>query len=114
MGQEILREGAVMRIPNTQSAHCHAEAITLHNNAVVRACNLLHDETRSAFMELSSSCEDDYNDNYNADDVVKVKTKTPRGIYDTNSFRLGPHESNGGVFLTIARMNHSCRPNVNH
>lgn len=123
MGQEILREGAVMRIPNTQSASCHAEAITLHNNAVVRAYNLLHDDTRTAFMQLSSSCEDDYNDNaahddydddYDNGDVVKVKTKTPRGIYDTNSFRLGPHESNGGVFLTIARMNHSCRPNVNH
>jgi hypothetical protein len=114
MGQEILREGAVMRIPNTQSASCHAEAIILHNNAVVRAYNLLHDDTRTAFMKLSSSCEDDYNDNADYDDGVKVKTKTPRGIYDTNSFRLGPHESNGGVFLTIARMNHSCRPNVNH
>jgi hypothetical protein len=114
IGQEILREVAVMRIPNTQSASCRSEAIILHNNAVVRAYNLLHDDTRTAFMKLSSSCEDDADDDYDDDDVVKVKTKTPRGIYDTNSFRLGPHESNGGVFLTIARMNHSCRPHVNH
>lgn len=110
-GQEILREVAVMRIPNTQSASCRSEAIRLHNNAVLRAYNLLHDDTRSAFMDLSSSCEDDEADN---DNVDMVKKKTPRGIYDTNSFRLGPHESNGGVFLTIARMNHNCRPNVNH
>ena len=112
-GQEILREVAVMRIPNTQSASCRSEAIRLHNNAVLRAYNLLHDDTRSAFMDLSSSCEDDEaDDDDDVDDMVKKKT--PRGIYDTNSFRLGPHESNGGVFLTIARMNHSCRPNVNH
>lgn len=119
IGQEILREGAVMRIPTTQSASCHALALTYHNNAIVRAYNLLHVDTRCAFMELSSSCEDNNNNNNNADDddIVLVKTtttKTPRGIYDTNSFRLGPHESHGGVFLTIARMNHSCRPNVNH
>jgi hypothetical protein len=71
-----------MRIPNTQSASCHAEAITLHKNAVVRAYNLLHDDTRSAFMELSSSCEDDYNDNADYDDnddVVKGRLKHQEG-----------------------------------
>ena len=113
-GQEILREVAVMRIPNTQSASCRSEAVRLHNNAVLRAYNLLHDDTRSAFMDLSSSCEDDEADDDDDDVDDMAKKKTPRGIYDTNSFRLGPHESNGGVFLTIARMNHSCRPNVNH
>jgi len=51
-------------------------------------------------MDLSS-CDESFDD------------RTPRGIYDTNSFRLG-NEDDGGLFLAIARINHSCRPNVNH
>ena len=42
--------------------------------------------------------------------------KTPMGIYNTNSFRLddGGKSNDGALFLTIARMNHSCLPNCNH
>eukprot|EP00985_Skeletonema_marinoi_P016920 scaffold9202_cov103-Skeletonema_marinoi.AAC.2 len=39
--------------------------------------------------------------------------RTPQGVYDTNSFRL-ENDPKGGLFLTIARINHSCRPNVTH
>mmetsp|Transcript_21526 Transcript_21526/g.46802 ORF Transcript_21526/g.46802 Transcript_21526/m.46802 type:complete len:357 (-) Transcript_21526:94-1164(-) len=98
-GEEILRESAAMRIPNLQSASSQEEAELKHRNAVQRAYNAMHETTKASFMNLSSCNED---------------TKTPQGVYDTNSFRLGNDDNNGGLFLTIARMNHACRPNVNH
>jgi hypothetical protein len=101
-GDEILREYAVMRVPNSQRASSRDEAGDMHRLAVQRAYDSMHEDTRSAFMDLSSSCDGIGHD------------KTPRGIYDTNAFRLGDADRTGGLFLTIARMNHSCRPNVNH
>lgn len=114
-GDEIFREYAAMRVPNTQTAASLEEAGDMHRAAVERAYNLMHDDTRCAFMELSSSCDDNDDDEGGGG----IGNKTPRGVYDTNAFRLGggdndPLEKKGGVFLTISRMNHSCRPNVNH
>ncbi|KAL7536532.1 hypothetical protein ACHAXR_009276 [Thalassiosira sp. AJA248-18] len=102
-GDEIMRESAVMRIPNQQSASSLETAEVLHQNAIQKSFNSLHPATKVSFMELSSCNEDG----------VDGEVKTPWGVYDTNSFLLGK-DACGGLFLTIARINHSCRPNVNH
>mmetsp|Transcript_8122 Transcript_8122/g.17557 ORF Transcript_8122/g.17557 Transcript_8122/m.17557 type:complete len:360 (+) Transcript_8122:130-1209(+) len=101
-GDEIMREHAVMRIPNSQQASSQESAELMHSDAVQRAYNSMHETTQRYFMALSSSNEDGV-------DVAK----TPQGIYSTNAFRLG-NDPKGGLFLTIARINHSCRPNVSH
>ena len=101
-GDEIMREIAVMRIPNAQPAVSAEAAMQLHRNAVQRAYNSLHEITQQSVMALYSCNEDGI-------DVAK----TPHGVYDSNSFRL-ENVPNGGLFLTIARINHSCRPNVTH
>ena len=102
-GDEIMRESAAMRIPNSQPASSQEAAEQLHKYAIQRAYNSMHETTQLSFMDLSSCNED------GIEDVIK----TPAGVYDTNSFRLG-NDPLGGVFLTIARINHSCLPNVSH
>ena len=105
-GDEVLREVAAMRVPNSHRAASREGAGIMHRLAVQRAYDSMHGETRSAFMDLSSS--------HDGGSGLGGK-KTPRGIYDTNSFRLGGADrAGGGLFLTTSRMNHSCRPNVNH
>ena len=101
-GDEIMRETAVMRIPNSQPAASRESAEQLHRDEIQRAYNNLHESTQRSVMALSSCNEDGC-------DTVR----TPQGVYDTNSFRLG-NDPKGGLFLTIARINHSCRPNVTH
>jgi len=102
-GELIMQESAAMRIPNSQSASSSEAAEVMHQEACQRAFNSMHPSTKSAFLELSSCREND-------------EDKTPHGIYDTNSYRLGDGCTNnlGGLFLTLSRMNHSCMPNVNH
>jgi hypothetical protein len=111
-GEEIMRESAILRLPNTQSGRTIQEADLKHKNAVRRSFHQLHHDTQDAMMELSSCVETE-------------ETKTPLGIYDTNSFRLTAQgddddfdEDDGpccsGLFLTVARINHSCRPTANH
>jgi len=99
-GDLIMQESAAMRIPNSQAASSKEAADVLHQEACQRSFNSLHPATKAAFLELSSCRENDDH-------------KTPHGIYDTNAYRLGDHNL-GGLFLTLARMNHSCTPNVNH
>jgi hypothetical protein len=36
------------------------------------------------------------------------------GIIKTNALPLGPDSEDAGLFLTCARLNHSCAPNANH
>lgn len=36
------------------------------------------------------------------------------GIVRTNALPLGPGSSDGGIFLTASRINHSCAPNAQH
>lgn len=97
-GDEIIREVAAMRIRNTQPASNSDAAEDMHRQAVQNAYDSMHRMTQRAFMDLSSCRE---------------AVKTPRGVYDTNSYRLGD-DDRGGLFLTISRINHSCRPNVSH
>jgi hypothetical protein len=99
-GEEIMREAAILRVPNSQSAKNAYEAGLKHKNAIRRSFDGLHHDTQDAMMDLSS-----------CDETEGIKT--PQGIYDTNSFQLGQDERSG-LFLTIARMNHSCRPSANH
>ena len=101
-GDEIMRERAVMRISNSQPAASRKNAEQLHKDEIQRTFNSLHERTQQSVMALTSSSEDSAG-----------VTRTPQGIYDTNSFRLG-NDPKGGLFLTIARINHSCRPNVTH
>jgi hypothetical protein len=106
-GDEILREYAAMRVPNHQAAETLEEAEALHEHAVQSAFNNLHRCTQNAIMELSSC--DQWMDDDGHDSVIV----TPLGVYQTNSFKLGD-EKCGGLFLTTARMNHSCRPSATH
>ncbi|KAL7530447.1 hypothetical protein ACHAWF_003381 [Thalassiosira exigua] len=101
-GDEILRERAAMRVPNSHAAASLEEAREMHRWALQRAFDSMHRATRDALMELYSCDEEE-------------GAKTPRGVYDTNSYQLwGAHDNRGGLFLTVARINHSCRPNVDH
>jgi len=99
-GEEIMREVAAMRIPNSQAAASRKEAKAKHRNVIQRSFDALHPETKEAMMHLSSCDERD-------------DERTPQGVYDTNAFQLG-NDPRGGLFLTIARMNHSCRPSAYH
>lgn len=101
-GDEILRETAVMRIPNSQPAASREAAERLHRDEIQRTFNSLHVRTQQSIMALASCTEDGTG-----------VARTPQGVYDTNSYRLG-NDPKGGLFLTIARINHSCRPNVTH
>jgi hypothetical protein len=104
-GDEILRETAAIRVPNQQAASSLEEAQRLHERAVQRCFNELHEATQGAFLELSS-CEQHKSTSSQARHSLV-------GIYQTNSYKLGD-EADGGLFLTLSRMNHSCRPNSNH
>lgn len=105
IGDEIMREHAVMRVPNQQVAASEEEANEKHSQAIQRAFEVLSPETQTAVLDLSNSC------NSGATEV---------GVYQTNSFLLGSGDdndfdhNNSGLFLTVARINHSCRPNVLH
>lgn len=101
-GEEILRERAAMRIPNQQEAASLEEAEELHEAAVNTGFQNLDPSTKQAFLELSNCCDDN------------AGISPPVGIYQTNSYRLGESEPYGGLFLTIARLNHSCRPSCHH
>jgi len=97
-GEEIIREGAVMRIPNQQAASTQQEAETLHASCVNTAFQALSEQTQVAVCSLASS----------------ASPTTALGVYATNGFQLGEGETEGGLFLTISRINHSCRSNTRH
>jgi hypothetical protein len=105
-GDEILREAAAVRVPNNQAAASLEEANLLHERAVQSSFDRLHSATQSAFLDLSS-CEQHNGTSSQSRNSALV------GIYQTNSYRLGD-EADGGLFLTLARINHSCRPNSSH
>jgi hypothetical protein len=129
-GEEILREGPAFRISNSQRATTEDEAEVKFSSCVQLAFDALAPATARAVMELSSchenDDEDDDDDEEEKDDDKEElqgaahylkdknnKRKTPLGVYRTNSFQL-LGETDGGLFLTISRINHSCRPNVHH
>lgn len=120
-GDEILREYAVMRVPNQQAASSREEAESMHTLAVQQAFDRLSPATKQFVLNLSNR----HNSTNSAVDLSIIEQIV--GVYETNSFLLGGGRQNdneggtfdfdqnhGGLFLTIARINHSCRPNANH
>jgi hypothetical protein len=102
-GDEIMREGAAMRVTNVYAASTEAQAKNMFEKAVHSVFDALPEATQACVMNLSCC-----NQHFTTDgDATLV------GMYQTNSFQLGA-ESDSGLFLTAARMNHSCRPNANH
>jgi hypothetical protein len=106
-GDEIMREAAVLRVPSQMAASSREEADAMHVRSVQAAFDALPATKQQAVMSLSSCGQW-----LQADGGVR----TPHGIYQTNSFLLrGQGDAqDGALFLAIARINHSCRPNVNH
>lgn len=106
-GDEIMRETAVLRVPSQMAASSREEADAMHVRSVQAAFDALPASKQSAIMSLSSCGQW-----LEADGGVR----TPHGIYQTNSFLLrGQGDAqDGALFLAVARINHSCRPNVNH
>ena len=104
-GEEIMREFPAMRINSAIAASSREEATIKFEVAVQETFDALSPVTAKAVMELSS-CNQTQQDGGDG--------KTPLGIFQTNSFQLDDQTGFGGLFLTIARMNHSCRPNAVH
>ena len=110
-GDEIMREGAAIRVPGKIfTASTQEEADMIFANNIRIEFHKLSKLTATAYMNLSSCRSTNENDD-NSNNSKNNDTIT--GIYETNSFQLGD-EINSGLFLTISRINHSCRPNVNH
>ena len=107
-GELILSEAPVLRINTAFFTSTRQEAVDKFENAVQIAFDDLSPLSAQSLMELSSCKEND-------------QTKTPTGIFQTNSYSLADQNTDivtntgyGGVFITLARMNHDCNPNVNH
>ena len=105
-GDEILRESAVLRVNNHQAATSYEEAQALHRRALQQAFDGLEPLTQRAVMDLS----------YSSGGTTGSASDRLARVYQTNSFQLTgvDDHAQGGLFLTIARINHSCRPNANH
>jgi len=104
LGEEIFREAVMLRIPNHQAASSREEAERLHAEAVQADFDQLTQAQQRAVMDLSV-CGKWLDAN--------AGIPTPHGVFQTNSYRL-KGEDDGGLCLALARINHSCRPNVNH
>lgn len=100
-GELIICETPVMRINTAVAAATRQEAVEKLESTVQNAFDHLSLLSAQSFMNLSSCNE-------------AIGNKTPFGIFQTNSFSLEQDSGYGGLFITIARMNHSCNPNVNH
>ena len=100
-GELILSENPIIRINTALLASCEEEAMDKLDTAIQNAFCSLSPISYQNIMKLSSCRESE-------------KRKSPMGIFQTNSYQLEKNTGYGGMFLTISRLNHSCRPNVNH
>eukprot|EP00562_Extubocellulus_spinifer_P005295 CAMPEP_0178530510 /NCGR_PEP_ID=MMETSP0696-20121128/32933_1 /TAXON_ID=265572 /ORGANISM="Extubocellulus spinifer, Strain CCMP396" /LENGTH=308 /DNA_ID=CAMNT_0020162353 /DNA_START=1 /DNA_END=923 /DNA_ORIENTATION=- len=107
-GEEILRERPCMRICTAHAARSSEEAESKFESALRDGFDSLSSVTAAAVMDLSSYNEQEF------DGDTDNAARTPQGIFKTNSYKLGDEVGYGGLFLTVARMNHSCRPNAAH
>mmetsp|Transcript_12382 Transcript_12382/g.27472 ORF Transcript_12382/g.27472 Transcript_12382/m.27472 type:complete len:408 (-) Transcript_12382:40-1263(-) len=119
VGDEIIREGPAMRVRCAHAASSREEAEEMLQCAIVETYDGLPVQTAQAVMDLST--QDKYCNESESDGGTDSSTdedgggrKTVYGIFQTNSFQLGDETDHAGLFLTIARMNHSCRPNATH
>ena len=100
-GELILSENPIIRINTSLVASSEEEAMDKLDTVVENAFRNLSPISYQNIMKLSScrECED---------------RKSPFGIFQTNNYQLGKDSGYSGVFLTMSRFNHSCRPNANH
>ena len=104
-GVEVLREYPSMRVCTSHPASSHEEAEAKFARAVQEAYGVCSGPTQAAIMDLSSCREDDGAD---------ISGRTMQGVFATNTYALGQGATHGGLFLTLSRLNHSCRPNCVH
>ena len=105
VGEEVLREYPSMRVCTSHPASSPEEAETKFARAVQDAYDVCSVTTQAAIMDLSSCREDDGAD---------ISGRTLQGVFATNTYALGQGATHGGLFLTLSRLNHSCRPNCVH
>jgi len=103
-GDEILREYPAMRVCTSHPATSPEEAEGKFRRAVQDAYDACSEVTQAAIMDLSS-CREDNGPN---------GKRSLQGIFATNTYALGQGATYGGLFLTLSRLNHSCRPNCVH
>ena len=105
VGEEVLREYPSMRVCTSHPASCPEEAEAKFARAVQEAYDACSDNTQAAIMDLSSCREDNGAD---------ITGRTLQGVFATNTYALGQGATHGGLFLTLSRLNHSCRSNCVH
>ena len=110
-GEEIVRELPAMRVNSSIAAKSREEAELKFEISLQEAFDALSPTTAKSVMELSSCHQQPQDEVDGQEDGDK---KTPMEIFQTNSYQLDDDSGFGGIFLTLARMNHSCRPNAAH
>ena len=105
VGEKVLREYPSMRVCTSHPASSPEEAEVKFARAVQEAYDACSGTTQAAIMDLSSCREDDGAD---------ITGRTLQGVFATNTYALGQGATHGGLFLTLSRLNHSCRPNCVH
>ncbi|CUS14257.1 unnamed protein product, partial [Tuber aestivum] len=93
-GTRIISDAPLFKIPNYTSDQA---AITSYVTKELKGKT--KDEQRM-FLSLFNAYPGEYMPFY--------------GITKTNALPLGPDSEDAGLFLTVARLNHSCSPNANH
>ncbi|PUU75000.1 hypothetical protein B9Z19DRAFT_1067790 [Tuber borchii] len=93
-GTRIISDAPLFKIPNYTS---DPAAVTTHVTKELKGKS--KDEQRM-FLSLFNAYPKDYMPFY--------------GITKTNALPLGPDSEHAGLFLTVARLNHSCSPNASH
>ena len=99
-----MREHPAMRVCTSHPASSPEEAEDKFRRAVQEAYDACSEVTRAAIMDLSSCREEN----------GPGGDKTLQGIFSTNTYALGQGATYGGLFLSLSRLNHSCRPNCVH
>lgn len=114
-GDLIFQEAATIRVLNCHAASSLQEAQEMHAHDVQTSFNKLTTAQQTAVMNLSIC------DKWLLDENQRGESPRLNGIFQTNSFRLNDNDftgkeqqSYGGLFLQLARINHSCHPNVKH
>ena len=100
-GEAILRERPLLSLPNSFQCDVHAllngTSLQQLDDDLNMALTHCTDANQARFWQLSDCHADD------------ASPKTAAGIALTNALQLG---AGGGLLVTSARFNHSCRPNV--
>ncbi|CAM6111456.1 unnamed protein product [Calypogeia fissa] len=93
-GTRIIAEKALFRVPNMLVALFGEQVVT---NYISGRLNLLSGDEQKAFLSLRHTSP--------------VSSLLYTSIFRTNSLPLGPDSTEAGLFVKIARINHSCHAN---